>query len=301
MALVCILWSPIEAKTLEKWQQVPGTAVWMTVPNGWKAVGHRHKHALLLSGAGTSGTSLLAEKARTGKLKTFVQSLKNELALKSKNTVWKAKKDGGWLLKHSTDPTGIVLHAVRVKKWNVVIWSTTGLGSLSAVSAMHAGVLSGLKVGWKRPKPATVAIPGTDWIVKHPDGDWILQSVDGSTIHWGNAEETGNIQVGHFALADKGLDQTLETVIRGMTAGEGVWTWTESEAWRAPVRKRKGIFRRGESTLRRNRQDVIYRLDVFGFLDGQTAVMVIATSYGNANEAVSRTARKLSKTFSKSR
>ena len=150
MALVCVRFSPVEAKTLEKWQQVPGTAVWMTVPNGWKAVGHRHKHALLLSGAGTSGTSLVAEQARTGKLKTFVESIKSELGLKSKNSVWEAKREGGWLLKHSAEPNGIVLHAVRVKGWNVVISSTTSLGSLSAVSAMHSEVLSGLKMGQKR-------------------------------------------------------------------------------------------------------------------------------------------------------
>ncbi len=301
LGLVLALLAPANAHAIDRWQQVPGTAVWMTVPSGWKAVGHRHKHALLLTGGGTSDSSLVAEQSRVRKLKAFVAVHKSELQSKLKGSAWQVGKDGGWILKKPTGRVCVVLHAVRLKGWNIAISSSTHLESSGAVSSMHTKVLSGLKIGWKRPKPATMQIPGTHWTVKHPEGDWVVQSVDSSTIHWGNSEGNGTIQVGRFSLAGKNLRETVEIVSRGMAGTEAPWSWTDTEVWRGPVPKQKGVFRRGESTLRRNRQDVIYRLDVFGFLDGNTAVMIIGTSYGDVNSDVSKVTRKLSKSFRKSR
>jgi len=265
----------------------------MSVPNGWKAIGHRHKHALLLRNAAGIGTALVAEQARARKLRVFVEAMKSELRIKSKGGTWQTTKDGGWLLKQKDSSVQVLLHTQRVKAWNVAIHSTMNEDMSSAFSAFHSLVFSDLQIGWKRPRPTRMTIPGTLLDVRHPDGDWKVQAMDKNTIHWVNAAGTAGLQVGRFPMAGGDLRNALDHVTRGMAGTEGQWTWADPKSWKVPRRKGAGLFCRGEATLRRNRRDVRYRLDAFAFQDGEVAIVGMSTSRGEGNSSASKHLRKL--------
>jgi hypothetical protein len=238
----------------------------------------------------------------------FLGSVQTELERKYGAVTWKKGK--------KTIQAGVIQHkerihrvslrfdrAVRIKKepWRLALLTIAPDDEWDTVSATTAGLFKNKEVGWSRPRPRWLTIPGTNYQVRHPQREWRVGAIDAAAVHLDNALLYGTMQAARMPSRNNDLASVVALYIKGLSQGEGQWTWESPKRWRVRTVKSAGIHRRGEATLRRKRSDVVYRMDLYAFPHKNDVIIVLGTSSGDGLTPVSTATKIMAKSIRKKR
>ena len=308
LILVGCVWLSATALAKGQWQQVPAAPVWVQVPAGWQATGHRHKHALQLQNAQRGKCTIYAVRAAKASAAGLLEEVQGDLDHQYGAVTWKRAKKGrrSGTIQHNgeTLKASVRLNkAFRLKRegWRLALLTIAPDENFSVVSSMAAALLKEKHVGWSRPRPRWLMIPGTIYQVRHPQGDWRLGSTDSAAVHLSNALVYGTLQAARMPARNKDLEAVVATYTEGLSQGEGKWTWTTPKRWRVGPAKITGLYRRGEATLRRKRSNVVYRMDLYAFSHKKHVIVVLGTSSGKGVGPVSKATKAMANSIRKTR
>jgi hypothetical protein len=306
--LVGCVWLSATVQAKDRWQQVPGAPVWVEVPAGWQATAHRQKHALELRDAQRGRCTLYA--VRSGKVTeaAFLEDIQSDLDRQYGAVTWKRgqKRVQGGVIQHEEKVYQASLRhqrAFRVKKenWRVALLTIAPDDEWETVSATALALFKNKAVGWSRPRPRWLRVPGTNYQVRHPQGGWRVSATDSAAVHLANALLYGTMQAARMPARNNNLETVVALYVEGLSQGEGQWTWTSPKRWRVRSVKRVGVHRRGEATLRRKRSDVVYRMDLYAFPHKNEVIIVLGTSSGDGLTPVSMATKTMANSIRKKR